>query len=164
MSTQARTHEDNVVRGPKAALNNPRVSDEAKAHDRQRLREMGQEVPKDRANVIRGLKAAIHNPRVSKEAKERDLQRLREMGEDVSDLQVSDSNTAIQATEHEDEEHMNRVLGGYNAALANPNVGDEAKARAEVILKVAGELETYHDSLHTEFVDIKLSVIPLYNT
>jgi hypothetical protein len=58
----------------------------------------------------------------------------------------------------DDNEHLNRVLGGYKAALSSkplpyfraeqifdifpsdPNVGDEAKARAEVVLAAAGEL------------------------
>lgn len=34
----------NVIGGLKAAINNPRVSEEAKEHDRERLREMGEEV------------------------------------------------------------------------------------------------------------------------
>lgn len=35
----------NVIRGLKAAINNPNVSEEAKQRDRERLEEMGQDVP-----------------------------------------------------------------------------------------------------------------------
>lgn len=135
MSTE-RTHQDNVARGLKAAINNPNVSAEAKAHDRERLREMGEPVPKDRANVVRGLKAAVHNPNVSEEAKERDRQRLREMGESFDDSTASGPRTRSQ----EAEEHEHRVLGGYKATLSNPNAGPDAKAHAEDVLKAAGEL------------------------
>lgn len=135
--TAARTHEDNVVRGLKAAINNPRVSDEAKAHDRERLREMGQPVPKDPSNVIRGLKAAIHNPNVSEEAKERDRQRLLEMGETLPE---DNTTSAPRTRSQEAEEHEHRVLGGYKATLSNPNAGHDAKARAQDILESAGEI------------------------
>ncbi|KAG8822922.1 hypothetical protein FRC19_004970 [Serendipita sp. 401] len=35
-------------------------------------------------------------------------------------------------------EHNNRVLGGYRATLANPNVSDAAKAHARAMLEMAG--------------------------
>jgi hypothetical protein len=36
------------------------------------------------------------------------------------------------------QEHNNRVLGGYRATLANPNVSDAAKAHARAMLAQAG--------------------------
>jgi len=36
------------------------------------------------------------------------------------------------------QEHNNRVLGGYRATLANPNVSDAAKAHARAMLEQAG--------------------------
>lgn len=36
------------------------------------------------------------------------------------------------------QEHSNRVLGGYRATLANPNVSDAAKAHARAMLEQAG--------------------------
>ncbi|KAM6513876.1 hypothetical protein FALCPG4_015077 [Fusarium falciforme] len=83
----------NVERGPRAAINNPRVSERVKEHDREILEKEfqedvsglgGREAPeegKDPGNVARGLKAAIHNPNVSEKAKEQDRQRLERMGE-----------------------------------------------------------------------------------
>lgn len=36
------------------------------------------------------------------------------------------------------QEHNNRVLGGYRATLANPNVSEAAKAHARAMLEQAG--------------------------
>ncbi|KAG1716566.1 hypothetical protein ID866_618 [Astraeus odoratus] len=87
---------ENVARGHKANLSNPRTSEESKERSKQVLGELGsgadveETTParvsrnpasegKDPANVARGLKAAISNPHVSEEAKERDAERLREL-------------------------------------------------------------------------------------
>ncbi|KAF9045572.1 Conidiation protein 6-domain-containing protein [Panaeolus papilionaceus] len=76
------SHEEHQARGYKAAIKNPRVSDEAKENAKQHLKDLdhhgaqtsggqtgGQRSHED--NVIRGYKAALHNPRVSDEAKAR---------------------------------------------------------------------------------------------
>ncbi|KAK4460504.1 Conidiation protein 6-domain-containing protein [Cladorrhinum samala] len=83
----------NVIRGHKATLNNPNVSDEAKDHSREVLESLqgpndnqssnqrsggssGDTGDKDAGNVARGLKASINNPRVSDEAKEEAKKKL----------------------------------------------------------------------------------------
>ncbi|KAL2008414.1 hypothetical protein VTN00DRAFT_6608 [Thermoascus crustaceus] len=72
----------NAMRGYKATLKNPRVSDEAKSHARDVLdSELGGDQPsfdiyeaqdagKEPTRVVGGLKAAMRNPRVSDAAKE----------------------------------------------------------------------------------------------
>ncbi|TFK29481.1 hypothetical protein FA15DRAFT_576498, partial [Coprinopsis marcescibilis] len=70
---------------------------------------------KDPANVARGLKAAINNPRVSQEAKEHDKQRLRELGEQVPGDTGKSGGASVEVAE--EDEHSNRVLGGYKATL-----------------------------------------------
>ncbi|KAG8906809.1 hypothetical protein FRB99_006076 [Tulasnella sp. 403] len=68
-----------IAGGYKAAMHNPRVSDEAKQHASQELNRLERsgdldydyQQSKPDPNVTRGQKAAIHNPRVSEEAKSR---------------------------------------------------------------------------------------------
>ncbi|KAK3368396.1 hypothetical protein B0H63DRAFT_488394 [Podospora didyma] len=82
---------DSVVRGHKAAINNPNIFDKAKAHSRQVLETYGEpyepsnpsqktssnaDGKKDPGNVARGLKASISNPGVSDEAKQRAQEKL----------------------------------------------------------------------------------------
>ncbi|KAK1768050.1 Conidiation protein 6-domain-containing protein [Phialemonium atrogriseum] len=78
-----------VERGLRSALNNPRVSEEAKERDREILekefKDDTSQGGKDPDHVARGLKAAIHNPNVSEQAKEHDRQRLEQMGEGMAD-------------------------------------------------------------------------------
>ncbi|KAI1458733.1 Conidiation protein 6-domain-containing protein [Annulohypoxylon moriforme] len=90
---------ENVYRGHKATISNPRTSQAAKEHSRQVLeRETGEPVDasnnvrgvtgtaqsqgeqKDPANVARGLKASINNQNVSDEARENAKEKLREIG------------------------------------------------------------------------------------
>ncbi|KAK1775187.1 putative conidiation-specific expression protein [Copromyces sp. CBS 386.78] len=83
---------ENVLRGHKATLNNPQISDAAKEHSKQVLEEAGEpydqsssdkkttdQGEKDPGNVARGLKASISNPGVSEEAKERVREKLEGM-------------------------------------------------------------------------------------
>ncbi|KAJ4399458.1 conidiation-specific expression protein [Neurospora sp. IMI 360204] len=83
---------DNVLRGHKATLNNPHIteqSDAAKEHSKQVLenadepydqsssdQKSTEQGEKDPGNVARGLKAAISNPGVSEEAKENAKKKL----------------------------------------------------------------------------------------
>lgn len=96
-------------------------------------------------NQVRGYKATLHNPRVSDEAKE-NAQQVLEGG----------ASKAREDREEQGQEQglSTRVLAGYKATLKvrpclecgiplvpmlillqNPNVGDEAKERAERILQ-----------------------------
>ncbi|KAG8827373.1 hypothetical protein FRC17_007857 [Serendipita sp. 399] len=48
-------------------------------------------------------------------------------------------------------EHNNRVLGGYRATLANPNVSEAAKAHARAMLEMAGaDIRTQKERSLTE--------------
>ena len=80
-SHQNNTHESHVVGGLKAALHNPKVSEEAKQHAQQRLDELGEganatnhtvthqteihresaATGKNEGNIIGGYKAALHS-------------------------------------------------------------------------------------------------------
>ncbi|PLW19931.1 hypothetical protein PCANC_00422 [Puccinia coronata f. sp. avenae] len=67
----------NVAGGLKATINNPNVSEQAKANAEHRLETEFDLAPaddnatqgKNPGNVIGGMKAAIHNPNVSEEKK-----------------------------------------------------------------------------------------------
>ncbi|KAJ2919737.1 hypothetical protein MD484_g745, partial [Candolleomyces efflorescens] len=82
------SHKDqsNVVRGLKAAIHNPRVSEEAKQRDIERLQAMGeyeadtttQEDSEHHHRVMGGYKATLSNPRTSEAAKEHAQQMLGE--------------------------------------------------------------------------------------
>ncbi|KAH9174003.1 Conidiation protein 6-domain-containing protein [Lactarius sanguifluus] len=81
--------------------------------------------------VVGGHKAAMHNPNVSAEAKEHS----RQVAEGVqgSDAVQDDYSTKPSLATGDKEE--SRVIGGYKAALKNPNVSEEAKERAQQILE-----------------------------
>ncbi|KAI5808913.1 hypothetical protein DFH27DRAFT_541789 [Peziza echinospora] len=76
----------NVIGGHKANINNPRNSEESKAHSKEVLEKIhggsdtasstAAKQEKDHGNVKRGLKATISNPTVSEEATERAKDRL----------------------------------------------------------------------------------------
>lgn len=80
----------NALRGYKATINNPRVSDEAKQHAREIIDALGGDEPrtemkqfdreKDQTRVAGGLKAATQNPRNSEAGKNRAQEKLEHMG------------------------------------------------------------------------------------
>ncbi|KAH9973424.1 Conidiation protein 6-domain-containing protein [Lactifluus volemus] len=85
--------------------------------------------------VAGGHKAAMHNPNVSAEAKEHSRQVVQEIqgsGAVHDDGTTEPSSRTDVDNSNKDE---NRVLGGYKATLKNPNVGDEAKQKAQKILE-----------------------------
>ncbi|KAJ5378291.1 uncharacterized protein N7496_005700 [Penicillium cataractarum] len=80
----------NAARGYKAAMHNPLVSEEGKAHAREMLQLMNDEEarqelysqderPKDPTRVAAGLKAAQKNPLVSEEGRRRAAKHLHEI-------------------------------------------------------------------------------------
>ncbi|PLN83646.1 hypothetical protein BDW42DRAFT_192088 [Aspergillus taichungensis] len=81
----------NEMRGYKATLSNPNVSDEAKSHAQYMLdHELGGDEPRqeihaaqshgeDPTRVAAGYKAAQKNPNVTKQGKQRAGEKLREM-------------------------------------------------------------------------------------
>ncbi|KAI6038480.1 Conidiation protein 6-domain-containing protein [Pisolithus marmoratus] len=128
-----------VIAGLKAAIHNPHVSEEAKEHAMERLREMGQDVDvgpqetvekssyqQDEGRVLAGYKATLSNPYTSEEAKKH--------AEEV--LQAAGIYGRHQ--DATDEEHETRVLAGYKAALHNPRVSDAAKQHARQYLEEHG--------------------------
>ncbi|KAH6909119.1 Conidiation protein 6-domain-containing protein [Coprinopsis sp. MPI-PUGE-AT-0042] len=115
----------NVARGLKAAINNPNVSEEAKEHDRERLREMGEELPEEEVS------STTHNTHSSSKkasADELNIKPNYKKDEDLDEVITGD------------DEHTHRVLGGYKATLKNPNVGEAAKEHAKEVLEQAGEI------------------------
>ncbi|KAB8068707.1 Conidiation protein 6-domain-containing protein [Aspergillus leporis] len=78
----------NAMRGYKATLNNPRVSDEAKRNAQSMLDQLGGSQPsedlynqsgesnKDPMRVNAGLKAASHNPNVSEQGRQNAAERV----------------------------------------------------------------------------------------
>ncbi|KIO31192.1 hypothetical protein M407DRAFT_220993 [Tulasnella calospora MUT 4182] len=151
MSSASQVHDHRVIGGHKAAIQNPNVSEEAKERSRQILEgaggifeEVGEttERTKDHGsstryegaseslsgNQIRGYKATLSNPRTSEDAKEKAREILEGEGE------AFESTTAYTGGNTEDE-HTNRVLGGYKAAVHNPNVSTAAKRHAHQVLR-----------------------------
>uniref|UniRef100_A0A0W0G332 Uncharacterized protein n=1 Tax=Moniliophthora roreri TaxID=221103 RepID=A0A0W0G332_MONRR len=119
---------DNVARGLKAAINNPRVSDEAKESAQERLNDMTGTTQEHENRVLGGYKATLSNPSTSESAKDHAREVLDAAG--VADYTGS--------TEAEFNEHDTRVLAGYKAALSNPRVSAEAKLHAEEYLRERG--------------------------
>ncbi|KIJ19005.1 hypothetical protein PAXINDRAFT_8363 [Paxillus involutus ATCC 200175] len=117
-----------VAAGLKAAIHNPNVSEEAKEHAKQKLRELSQEAgqthetPRENPRVLGGYKATLSNPHTSEQAKHHAEEVLKAAGIDS------------RHPNHSDEEHQTRVLAGYKAALHNPRVSEEAKQHAQEFL------------------------------
>ncbi|KAJ5819576.1 hypothetical protein N7474_005167 [Penicillium riverlandense] len=81
---RANGNADNKLRGYKAAISNPRVSEPAKSHAREELdRYQGTQSDDDRleGNVKRGLKAAMHNPNNTDVGRQQARDKLEAMGE-----------------------------------------------------------------------------------
>ncbi|KAI0252543.1 Conidiation protein 6-domain-containing protein [Lactifluus subvellereus] len=83
--------------------------------------------------VAGGHKAALHNPNVSAEAKEHSRQVVEEI--QGPGIVHDDGTTEPSSRPDASDKDENRVLGGYKATLKNPNVGDEAKQKAQQILE-----------------------------
>ncbi|KAI4142849.1 MAG: hypothetical protein LQ340_007198 [Diploschistes diacapsis] len=149
----------NVIRGHKAAMNNPNVSDEAKQHSAQVVSELSgssettgqkQDTGKDPSRIVGGLKALVTAPFPSTLSLQKaiKLTGLRT----ISNPRVSDeakleaerklehlpeSNTAA-AGERDDGKDPEAVARGLKASITNPNVSDAAKKEAERKLKEMG--------------------------
>ncbi|KAI0741770.1 hypothetical protein C8Q80DRAFT_1221681 [Daedaleopsis nitida] len=121
-----------VAAGLKAAIHNPKVSNEAKAHAQERLEQMDQ--PSDTNgslsnHVLGGYKATLHNPKTSLEAKQHAREILEAVGYSI------EAPEGVSA-----DEHQTRINAGYKAALHNPKVSQEAKAHAREYLREHGAL------------------------
>jgi len=126
MSTHDAKNLDHVARGLKAAIHNPNVSPEAKAHAAKQLKEMGvgslsddvQQLSEDehRRHQLAGYKATLSNEHTSPEAKKH-------------------AQSVLDRVASEEGKHEHRVMGGYKATLKNPHTSEEAKQQAEQVLK-----------------------------
>ncbi|KAJ5101376.1 hypothetical protein NUU61_003598 [Penicillium alfredii] len=77
---------ENKLRGYKAAISNPRVSEPAKSHAQEEISKFeGVQSDEDRheGNVKRGLKAAMHNPNNTGAGRSQARGKLESMGEEV---------------------------------------------------------------------------------
>ncbi|KAK2460758.1 hypothetical protein APHAL10511_007228 [Amanita phalloides] len=95
-----------VAAGLKAAVHNPRVSEEAKENASERLHQMHVETAEDTSKTRR---------KTSKSPSRRERSKSRE-----------------ELIEGKSE---SRVMGGYKATLKNPRVSEEAKEHAEEVLE-----------------------------
>jgi len=142
----------NVLRGHKAAISNPNVSEEAKAHSMQEIQRLEAELGMDNPieapeqthhehRVAGGYKATITNPATSDKAKAHAQQALEE--EDGDSRGSTGAPVAKDTGRGEeakvDTEHRNRHLGGLKATMHNDRTSDEAKAHAAQELRKAGE-------------------------
>ncbi|WRT67671.1 uncharacterized protein IL334_004643 [Kwoniella shivajii] len=104
-----------------------------------------------------GYKATLHNPNASTEAKAHAAEILEENGIDVNDQSTekhhdghahSGNHQAHDGHAHKNDqlsEHEHRVLGGYKAALHNPNVSEEAKQHAKEVLGQTEDKDDEHE-------------------
>ncbi|KAL7410516.1 hypothetical protein BDY24DRAFT_399319 [Mrakia frigida] len=134
------SHTANIIRGHKAALANPHVSDEAKAHSEQIIESLSGSSPKatkssggggmdpHMVRVIAGHKATLTNPKTSEESKAHSRKFIAEMEGSTNE---DESRQA--------EIHHNRVVGGFKAVLAREDTSDSAKEHAREMLKELGE-------------------------
>ncbi|KAG7570913.1 hypothetical protein FFLO_01111 [Filobasidium floriforme] len=86
--------------------------------------------------VLGGYKATLSNPNTSDEAKEH----AQEMIDEMTGKSQSAGHQKRQHVDHEkgshetDDEHNNRVIGGYRATLNNPRTSDSAKEHAQAMI------------------------------
>ncbi|KAJ7045380.1 hypothetical protein C8F04DRAFT_1248806 [Mycena alexandri] len=107
-----------VVAGLKSALARDNVSDEAKMHAEERLKEMG---ALDSQSSKSDNNASVDVPSDKSVAHAREI--MEAAGYTFTDEDAKD------------EENEARVLDGYKAALTNPQVSEEAKKLAREYLK-----------------------------
>jgi len=132
----------NVVGGYKAALNNDKVSDEAKEHAKAELEKLEPQLQEQKdkkslegktlGHVIGGYKATLSNEKSSEEAKNHAQKMLDELqGSGYNDMK-----------DDEKEKHhgkdIGHVIGGYKAALSNPNTSEEAREHAKKMIEELG--------------------------
>jgi len=151
----------NVIGGLKATAHNPNLSDETRKEAERKLKEMGVDADdkadnstqpaehakdvdlsyKHKGNVIGGYRATLHNPNSSEEAKEHARKILPEMGVDPeghADTQHHQYASKEEIAQDALGKNPGNVIGGYRAALHNPNSSEEAKEHAEEVLEGMG--------------------------
>ncbi|KAJ7502755.1 hypothetical protein B0H11DRAFT_1986210 [Mycena galericulata] len=143
MSTESK-NPARVAAGLKATLHRDNVSDEAKQHAEERLKEMGA-IGSDASTTdqtghlsnraLGGYKATLTNEATSDQAKAHARDVL-ERGTQENDAEhAEDSAEYVEGDTADTDEHEMRVRAGYKATLSNPRVSDEAKEHASEYLK-----------------------------
>ncbi|KAG8936795.1 hypothetical protein FRC02_011374 [Tulasnella sp. 418] len=135
MSSANATHNARVIAGHKATLKNPRVSEEAKEHSRQMIKELegNNSTPIDNEHlhrVLGGYRATLHNPNTSESAKAH----AEEM---ITALEATEGyNPPARKRSFDDglDEHEHRRLGGFKATISNPKTSEAAKDHARQVL------------------------------
>ncbi|KAF9485635.1 hypothetical protein BDN70DRAFT_847505 [Pholiota conissans] len=98
---------------------------------------------KNPERVAAGLKATVHNPNATADARSSAAQRLREMNVDPEEPLSSRNAKEVSGetgqrthggAKSSAEVHEHHIMGGYKAALKNPNASPEAKQHAEKML------------------------------
>ncbi|KAJ7502754.1 Conidiation protein 6-domain-containing protein [Mycena galericulata] len=129
--------------GLKAALHRDDVSEQAKQHAEERLKEMGATSTDEHpdhlsSHALGGYKATLTSWYIMYSLSHADLF----LDEATSDKAKAHAREILKAAGYDfteaDErtsEHQTRVLAGYKAALHNPRVSEEAKQHAREYLK-----------------------------
>ncbi|KAF8728301.1 hypothetical protein AX14_006805 [Amanita brunnescens Koide BX004] len=110
MSTEPGKDPNRVAAGLKAAVHNPRVSEEAKESATQRLHKMGEDVEPAEEETGTTRRRGSRSPRRQRHPEESSAQTMEGKAE-------------------------SRVMGGYKATLKNPRASEEAKEHAEEVLE-----------------------------
>ncbi|KAK4032790.1 Conidiation protein 6-domain-containing protein [Parachaetomium inaequale] len=137
----------NRERGLKAAIHNPRVSEEAKQHDRDLLAsEFGEEVEEPQAQPKRrssaGKKSSSTGPHShategqAQQASSTGVEKGQASGRKARRASVGEAAGLQQMTEEKDK---GNVIRGLKAALKNPHVSEKAKEADRKKLKDLGE-------------------------
>ncbi|WVQ96860.1 hypothetical protein IAU59_003967 [Kwoniella sp. CBS 9459] len=123
-------HENRQLGGLKATVHNPNTSPEAKAHATEILAEHGITLKADPPTAQHGQHGNGHGHSHSGH------------GHAHAHVQAHGHAHAHETRSHDnakkEEEHEHRVMGGYKAALHNPNVSEDAKEHAQQILQEHG--------------------------
>ncbi|KAL2137762.1 hypothetical protein VTI28DRAFT_8327 [Corynascus sepedonium] len=140
----------NRERGLRAALNNPRVSDEAKQHDRELLEsEFGEHIeqpqaerPRRRSSAGAGKKSSSTGPHShssgghTHQGSSTGIDKGHAGGRKARRASVGEPGGLQQMAEEKDK---GNVIRGLKAALKNPHVSEKAKEADREKLKALGE-------------------------
>ncbi|PPQ97274.1 hypothetical protein CVT26_006667 [Gymnopilus dilepis] len=121
---------ERVIAGLKAAVHNPTVSEAARTHAKDRLREMGVDTEESVSHSGMTGSGQYNHP-------------VGERDKIVIEEPAHHSRARHETGVHhhsEDKAEEGNMLRGYKAALHNPNVSQEAKDNARRILKEHGAL------------------------
>ncbi|KAF8352113.1 Conidiation protein 6-domain-containing protein [Amanita rubescens] len=119
-----------VAAGLKAAVHNPRVSEEAKESASERLHEMGEDVEPTKETTSMLTPTSLGG----------NFCLLTRRQRHATEKRHAEERRQAEEKRHAEEQMMegkteSRVMGGYKATLKNPRVSPEAKEHAEEVLE-----------------------------